>query len=138
MIRVNQTQASFLHPLYVIVPQLTHNVSGTMAKRYTALPELQRVLELSVARFALFIVPPYGGLLVELFSWLQRQFRPSVRPSAPDTMTNTTLEAVASSSGKNAKGKLSGECGDEYSWHHFTVSSALLSFSSISNRLAAI
>ena len=33
----------------------------------------------------------------ELFSWLQKRFR----PADPDTMTNTALEAIASSSGKN-------------------------------------
>ena len=39
-------------------------------------------------------------------SWLQTRFRPSVHtsvhfPSNPDGMTNTALEATASSSGKN-------------------------------------
>ena len=33
----------------------------------------------------------------ELFSWLQKR----LRPSDPDRMTNTALEAIASSSGKN-------------------------------------
>ena len=37
----------------------------------------------------------------ELFSWLQTRFSPSpARPSDPDTMRNTALEAIASSSGK--------------------------------------
>ena len=37
----------------------------------------------------------------ELFSWLQTRFRPPIRPSDPDTMTNTALEATASPSGTN-------------------------------------
>ena len=41
----------------------------------------------------------------ELFSWLQKRFRlpvhPSVRPSDPDTVANTALEATGSWSGKN-------------------------------------
>ena len=37
----------------------------------------------------------------ELFIWLRKRFRPSIRPSDPDTMTNTAIEAIASSSGKN-------------------------------------
>ena len=52
--------------------------------------------------------PPIGGLLVELFSWLQQSFHPPIRP---DTMTNTALEAIASSSGKNCLGDVSlGTC----------------------------
>ena len=42
-----------------------------------------------------FACPPVGGLLVELFSWLQKRFR----HSDPDTMKNTTQETTASSSG---------------------------------------
>ena len=41
--------------------------------------------------------PTLVGLLFELFSWLEKRFH----PSDPDTMTNTPLEATASSSGKN-------------------------------------
>ena len=37
----------------------------------------------------------------ELFSWLDKRFRPPVRPFDPDTMNNTALEAIASSSGKD-------------------------------------
>ena len=40
---------------------------------------------------------PIGGLLVELFSSLQKRFH----PSDPDTMTSTAQEATASLSGKN-------------------------------------
>ena len=36
----------------------------------------------------------------ELFRWLQKRCRPSPRPT-PDTITNTALEAIASSSGTN-------------------------------------
>ena len=60
-----------------------------------------------------FDTPPMGSYLLpidtyglshtvfELFGWLQKRFRPSARPSDQDTMTNTALEAIASSSGKN-------------------------------------
>ena len=43
-------------------------------------------------------IDTYGLSLTvfELFSWLQRRFRPT-----PDTMTSTAVEAIASSSGKN-------------------------------------
>ena len=33
----------------------------------------------------------------ELFTWLQKRFRPSVRPCDPATMTNTALEATSNS-----------------------------------------
>ena len=36
----------------------------------------------------------------ELFIWLQKRFRPFFRPSNPDTMRNTALEAIVSPSGK--------------------------------------
>ena len=40
-------------------------------------------------------------LSFELFSWYQKRFRPPARPSDPDTMTNTALEATASSIGND-------------------------------------
>ena len=45
----------------------------------------------------------YGPFLTvfELLSWLQKRFRPSVHSSDLDAMTNTALEATASSSSKN-------------------------------------
>ena len=44
-------------------------------------------------------IETYGISLIafELLSWLQKRFR----PSEPETMTNTTSDAAASSSGKN-------------------------------------
>ena len=39
--------------------------------------------------------------VLELFSWLQNRFSSSVCPSGPDAMTNTALEATASSSIRN-------------------------------------
>ena len=53
-----------------------------------------RFFELSGVAFRL------GGLLVELFSRLQKRFRLSFRPSDPNTMTNTAQEAIASSNSK--------------------------------------
>ena len=51
-------------------------------------------------------VPTHGFLSAprfELFNWLQKRFRPPARlcvhPSYPDKMTNTGVEAIASSSG---------------------------------------
>ena len=41
----------------------------------------------------------YLLLFFELFSWLQKRFR----PSDPNTITNTALEVTASSSGKNSR-----------------------------------
>ena len=38
--------------------------------------------------------------VLELLSWFQKRFHLSFHPSDPDTMTNTTQEAIASSSGK--------------------------------------
>ena len=58
------------------------------------------VLNKSSARVA---KPGTHGLsltAIELISSLQNRFRPSARPSDPDTMTNTGLEAIASSNGK--------------------------------------
>ena len=47
-------------------------------------------------RNAFRLVPPYGGLLVELSGLPQKSFRPpAVRLSDQDTMTNTALEATS-------------------------------------------
>ena len=43
----------------------------------------------------------YLTAFLKLFSLLQKRFRPSVRPSDHDTMTNTGLEVTASPSGSN-------------------------------------
>ena len=40
--------------------------------------------------------------MFELFGWIQKRFRPSVRPSDGNTMTNAVLAPTASSSGKNS------------------------------------
>ena len=58
------------------------------------------------------LFPTYGGHVglsltgFELFSWLQKRFYPPAR----DTMTNTALEATASSSGKN-DGQMNNDAG---------------------------
>ena len=41
--------------------------------------------------------------VLKLFSWLQKCFRPSVCPSDTDMMTNTAIEAIASSSGNKSE-----------------------------------
>ena len=65
----------------------------------TRVKNIGNILEQSGVAFRL--APPYGGLLVELFSWLQKKrFRPSVHPFGPHIMTITTLEAIALSNGK--------------------------------------
>ena len=50
------------------------------------------------------LVPPYGGLHVELLSGLQKSFR----LSDPDTMTNTALEATAAPSGNEESPEIVG------------------------------
>ena len=51
--------------------------------------------ELTIDTYGLFVT------VFEVFSWLQKRFRPFARPSDPDTITDTALEATPSSGGKN-------------------------------------
>ena len=56
-----------------------------------ALHRSPRIAESFLIKWRAFLlVPPDGGLLVELFNWLQKLFR----PSDPDTMTNTALDVL--------------------------------------------
>ena len=54
----------------------------------------------------------YGVALTafELYSLFQKRFRPSVRPSDLDAMTNTAIKAIDSSSGKKFNFLLHASC----------------------------
>ena len=67
-----------------------HGGFGALLLRPDALPDADPPL------FRACVPIDLSYTVFELISWLQKRFRPSSRPFDTHTMTNTTLEAIAS------------------------------------------
>ena len=71
--------------------------SATSGRHLSKFEKIALKVSPPTAMDRIWVVRPIGWHFVELFSWLQKRFR----PSDPDTMTDTALEGLASSSGEN-------------------------------------